>query len=319
MKKITCVENIGSYRWGPLSDRKLEYMKWSRIPDDVPGQKDIQRSFYDRDTDKVIINFFQSGAGGLFLTNCLSLSPSVCSSLSLSQKKELWNRYLDTQGTFWNDLYLNNYSPEVGRSHAETKNLVHDGYFFIHEHEHQNLQQHFEFWSKPNIIYFKNADLFCKIRKLLKNVDGRFAFKSYESLLPDLKKYPTPKSFSDFSRLSIEKQKEYMKVYARKNQDLPAGAYYKEGKRIYIWDTNWYFSETETSTHIKELYDLFELKGFNENLISSFHKKWITKLDEKSGIIKQIPEGQYIKTMKSLLKDTSSWDIPISNFKDLPK
>lgn len=306
--------NLGSHRWDPLSNRELEYIKWDHVPEDIEYQrKELRRSFYDRDYEKVIILFFQSGAGGLFLANCLSLSNSVCSSfIDINEKVELLDKYLDSQGTFWNDLYINNYYPEAFNSDLENRKerIWHtvDGYFFVHEHEAKNIPVHFDFWSNCNMIYFKNPDLFCKIRKLLKNFDGRVGYMSYEPLQPNKKEYPIPSSFSEFFKLSVKEQNELKKAY--KSADLYSGSFLKNKKLFCVWDTNWYFSEEDTVTHIKELYDLFGFSDFNKDAISNYYLKWISKLDELSQ--KGIP-----KDIDKLLNDEKNYDIPISNFKDL--
>jgi len=317
-EEIKCVENIGSYRWSPLSNRKLEYIKWSSgVPEDLHKWRKDDWSFYDREIDKVILLFFQSGAGGLFLANCLSLSSSVCSFLSKTNKIKLWEQYLDTQGTFWNDLYLNNIAPEVCTWHQTRKNYVTDGYFFIYDHEHENIPTHYDFWFNPKMIYFKNADLFCKIRKVLKNIDGEIACASYEPLLPELKEYPIPKSFSEFFSLPIEKQNELKNVYSREMDKIfDSGPYMRNGRSFYIWDTNWFFSQKQTVLHIKELYDLYGFTDFDEEVISRLYRKWMVKLDSKCretrSHMKNIPK------FLSELTDPTNFDTCIWGFECLP-
>lgn len=307
--------NLGSHRWNPLSNRSLEYIKWDHVPENVEyHRKKLKRSFYDRDYEKVIVLFFQSGAGGLFLANCLSLSNSVCSSfVHINEKLELLNKYLDNQGTFWNDLYINNYYPELFQYEDDNQeDLWHttDGYFFIHEHEAKNIPLHLDFWTNCNLIYFKNPDLFCKIRKLLKNFDGKVGYVSYEPLQPNKEEYPIPNSFSEFFKLSNKEKNELKNAY--KSADLYSASFLNNKKLLCVWDTNWYFSEEETVTHIKELYDFFGFSDFNKNAISDYYLKWISKLDELSQ--KGIP-----KNIHQLLCDERNYDIPISNFKDLKK
>ncbi len=306
---------IGSHRWNSNSGRQLEYIKWHGVPDNIEYQrKKLKRSFYDRDYDKVIILFFQSGAGGLFLANCLSLSISVCSSfVHLNEKIELLNKYLNSQGTFWNDLYLNNYYPELFLEQPE-EGVWHttDGYFFVHEHEGKNIPLHLDFWNNASMIYFKNTDLFCKIRKLLKNIDGKAGYISYEPLLPNKEEYPIPHSFSEFFNLSTKEQDDLKNAY--RSADLYSSSFLKNKKPLYVWDTNWYFSEEDTVTHIKELYDLFGFKDFNEKIITSYYRKWISTLDElsKTAIPKML-------NIDELLKDKQNYDVAISNFKDITK
>ena len=62
--------------------------------------------------------------------------------------------------------------------------------------------------------------------------------------------------------------------------------------------------------HIKELYDLFGFKDFNEEAITNYYRKWITTLDELSK--KDLP-----KNIFELLCDKNNFDVPISNFDDL--
>jgi hypothetical protein len=323
MEKIRCIENIGSHRWSIKSGRELEYIKWnsSNVPKDIEYQiKTLERNFYDRDCEKAIILFFQSGAGGLFLSNCLSLSSSVCSTLSVLEKITLWHRYLDINSRrfFWNDLYLSNYSPFLFQSHPTSveRPVVMDGYHFVYDHKYENIDLHLDFWNNGNMIYFKNPDLFCKIRKLLKNIDGKFSYVSYEPLLKTKEQYPIPRSFSEFFNLPVEQQNSLKKAYER--DDVKYEEWSSQLKNLYVWDTNWYFSEQDTVTHVKELYDFFNLKDFNEKLITHFYRKWIDTLDKLSKTsLSQNPLKFNIKTLLTLLNDSSHEDVPIGSFEEL--
>jgi hypothetical protein len=77
-----------------------------------------------------------------------------------------------------------------------------------------------------------------------------------------------------------------------------------------VWDTNWYFSEEDTVSHIKELYDLFGFNDFNVDVVTEFYRKWISKLDEFS--LKEIPND-----IQNLLKDEKNFDKSITSFWDL--
>lgn len=308
MEKIRCIENIGSYRWCVESGRDLEYVKydWDNIPKDLEYEiKILNKNFYDRDSEKAITLFFQSGSGGLFLANCLSLSSSVCSNLSISEKVTLWYKYLDVNSRrfFWNDLYLNNYFPRLFDPNPHSDELVMDGYFFIHEHLPENIDLHLDFWNNGNMIYFKNPDLFCKIRKLLKNIDGRLHYTSYEPVLKTKKEYPIPSSFSEFFSLSTEQQNSLKKAYER--DEVKYEEWGSKLKKLYVWDTNWYFSEEDTVSHVKQLYDFFGLKDFNEKLIITFYRKWIDTLDKLS----KIPLAKF--NIEELLNNSSYGDVPI--------
>jgi len=158
------------------------------------------------------------------------------------------------------------------------------------------------------MIYFKNPDLFCKIRKLLKNIDGRLGYMSYEPLKQTKEQYPIPSSFSEFFKLSKKEQEELKDVY--KSADIYTSSFLKNKKLLYVWDTNWYFSEEDTVTHIKELYDLFGFNDFNKKAIINYYNQWIEKLDELSS--RPIPNN-----LPELIGNKTNYDVPISNFKDL--
>jgi hypothetical protein len=308
MKKI----NLGSHRWNPNSGRKLEYIKWDHVPNDILYQREeLKRSFYDRDYEKVILVFFKSGAGGLFLANCLSLSDSVCSSfLNIDEKMRLIKKYLNTETTFWYDCYVNNYYPEAYMPKSKEKKWhTVDGYFMVHEHEPQNIKHHLDFWTNCSVIYFKNPDLFCKIRKVYKNIDGNFGYVSYEPVLKTISNVPIPNSFEEYFKLS-EKEQDKLKETYKSNENIYSCSFLNNKKLLYVWDTNWYFSEKDVLIHVKELYDLLGFTDFNKRAIKDYYKLWIAKLDQLSK--REIPDN-----LDELLKDESNYDKNISTFDDL--
>ena len=246
---------IGSHRWSVESNRELEYIEWDSLPDDVDEQRDnLKRFFYDRDYENILLIFFKSGAGGLFLSNCLALSDSVGSIfIDIEEKIRFFNKYLESQKVFWNDCYINNTSPEV---HQNNKEYFRKRYHFVYEHNPKYIKHHLKFWSNCNVIYFTNPDLFCKIRQLLKNIDGNLGYISYEKVKEDLDDYPIPKSFKDFFNLPKKTQESLKNAY-KSDENLSTFCFLKNKKLFYVWDTNWYFSEEDTVTHIRELYDLF--------------------------------------------------------------
>lgn len=309
---VTPDTRVGSHRWNEKSGRNLEYIKWGGVPEDIEYQRlRMGRSFFNRDDKKVTIFFWQSGAGGLFLSNCLALSPSVCSNFSTTQEKiDFWNKFLKDKGNFWKDLYIQNYCPEIFSHHPSDLDV--EGYFFVYGHEDKDLPEHLHFWSNATVIYFKNPDLFCKIRKLLKNFKGTLGFMSYEPLMDTLKDYPIPISFSAFKKFPKKEQEEYKKAYECEYLVGATGAYTQGTRSLYVWDTNWFFSEAQTVNHVKEIYDMMGLEGFDKKLIGSFYRKWFNKLDKLS---QEVPEK--LKNMKTLLKNEKEYDNPVSQPIDL--
>lgn len=310
--------NLGSHRWNECSNRKLEYLTWDKIPDDIEYQREVlKRSFYDRDNDKVVLLFFKSGAGGLFLANALSLSSKVNSSfLNIKEKIKLLYEYLENQNRlFWNDLYINNYYPDVYEQYLEkdeTKYHTTDGYFFVHEHEPENIKEHLKFWTNCNIIYFTNTDLFCRVRKLLKNIDGVVGYMSYESLVSS-KKCLIPSSISEVIKLpEKEKQKLFKEYKSKYGDNLYPSSFLHNKALFYPWDTNWYFSEKETIDHIEELYYLMGMEDFNKQVVTFYYRKWISKLDELSK--RPFPNKE---ELYNALMDTSTLDRPISSLENI--
>ena len=131
------------------------------------------------------------------------------------------------------------------------------------------------------IIYFKNSNLFANIRK--------YPFWFWWS--GGCYNYEKPINKETFLQF-IERPQEH-KQYAMDKLDdkiqINSFCNLDSKRTFYVWDTNWYFSEKDTITHIKELYEILSLSGFNEDAISKYYNVWIkTMSDLKTKALNEI-------------------------------
>jgi len=211
-------------------------------------------------TDKVIIMYYPVGAGGLFLNNCLNLSNDIScfDTNNIQEKLQLLISETKSQGIIWDD-------PSLESTSAKQYNI-------LLNHPYPSLKkclsEDLKSWSNCNkIIYFKNSKLFVELRSC--NLNEKDIFEKKKLKMSPLEfvnsseeiKYKLINQFND---------KEQLYSYCSSNT-----------KRVfYVWDTGWYFSLNETLIHIKELYDILNLSGFNSDVISEYYKVWINKIDQ---------------------------------------
>jgi len=289
MQKGQKMVRVGSHTWDnrvgvyvPVYEENVDY-----APDVRGNFKLFKRSFYNRDYPNVILIYWKSGAGGLFLANCLSLSNRVISTFETQEEKiEFLEKYIDDQNLFWNDCYLNNITAEIQFDEKWHKNR----YFMVYDHDPNNIPNHLKFWSNLNVIYFKNPDLFVKMRRVLKNFGGNIIHTSYEEVLPTCALYPIPRTFEEYYSLSVEEKKNIHNFY-KSNEDFGSQCYLNNKKLFYVWDTNWYFSKKLTLKYVKHLYQCYQFDDYNEEYISRYYDKWFSKIREIKR--KPIPRNIY--------------------------
>ena len=273
------MSKIFSYLW---SSNGVEY----KLVDEEEIKNDKERiySYINPDYKNVLFIYYKSGAGGLFLANCLALSECVYTLYpDLKSKVEFLNNSLDKQVLFWNDVYLIPPIVEYDTPKDQHKNK----YTIIFDHDPKNLKIHLKHWNNLDVIYFTNPDLFCKIRRVLKNYNGTLVKDSVEPI----KQYDEkiiPSSISEFKSLKKDKQNKIKKIFSS-NENINPFCFLKNKKLFYVWDTNWYFSEECSIIKIKQLYEYLNFPDFNENVVRSYYRKWISTLDELRS--KEIPDN----------------------------
>ncbi len=289
------MKKIFSYLW---SSHGVEY----KLTDEHEIKNDKERiySYINPDYKNVLFIYYKSGAGGLFLANCLALSEQVYTLHStLDSKIEYLNNSLEKQELFWNDVYL---IPPI--IEYDTPEHVHKNrYTIIFDHDPKNIKLHLKHWNNLDVIYFTNPDLFCKVRRLLKNYDGVFVKDSVE-YIKDCDEKMIPSSINGFSSLEKEKQIKLKNIF-KSGENLNNFCFLKNKKLFYVWDTNWYFSEDCTIMQIKELYEHLNFPDFHEDVVRSYYKKWILKLDDLRS--KEIPTD-----FTSIINDEKYYDKSIA-------
>jgi hypothetical protein len=214
------------------------------------------------DTNKVIIMYYPVGAGGLFLHNCLNFSDDIncLDSNNIQEKLQLLISKTKSQGIIWNDPSL------------ESSDFSEKQYNILLNHPDPSLKkclsEDLKSWVNCNkIIYFKNSELFVKLRSC--NLNEKDIFEKNKIKMSPLQ----------FINMSEEKKYKLM-CHFNDNNQLYSQCSLGNKRVFYVWDTNWYFSLNEILIHIKELYDILNLSGFNSDVISEYYKVWIDKIDE---------------------------------------
>jgi hypothetical protein len=214
------------------------------------------------DTSKVIIMYYPVGAGGLFLNNCLNFSDDIsCFNCNnIQEKLQLLISTTKSQSIIWNDPSL------------ESSDCSGNQYNILTNHPYPSLKKRLsedlKSWVNCNkIIYFKNSELFVKLRSC--NLNEKDIFEKNKIKMSPLQ----------FINMSEEKKYKLMCHFNDNNQSY-SQCVLSNKKLFYVWDTNWYFSLNEILIHIKELYDILNLSGFNSDVISEYYKVWIDKIDE---------------------------------------
>lgn len=289
------MSKIVSYLW---NSNGVEYNLVTK--NDIQKDKDRIYSYINPDYKNAILFYWKSGAGGLFLVNCLALSEKVHTLYKdLQSKVDFLNKSLDEQNLFWSDIYL---TPSIVE--YDTPEYIHNGkYTIIFDHDPKNVKLHLKHWNNLDVIYFINPDLFCKIRRLLKNHDGTLTKYSCEKIKNYNEKI-IPKFISDFNSLSVSIQNKLKNIFSSE-ETINSFCFLKNKRLFYVWDTNWYFSEECTIMKVKEIYEYLNFSDFNEDIIRCYYRKWISKLDE-------LKHNEIPNNINLILNDKKYYDKPIS-------
>lgn len=241
---------------------------------------------------------YSDGAGGNFLLNCLFFSDDFsCIGMSLSKldyasKIEKINdvKQFYKLTKFIKFQELNSIEEKLNYIISQTKSQVVwadprltkkvqppevEEYNFILDGPTQDEIKSHELKIFPNyktIIYFKNSKLFVQLRKYNEWCWWHtWRNSEHDSII-------TQDTLLKF----IERPQKYKEITIDKfNDTVQINSYCDLNSKatLYVWDTNWYFSEKNTITHIKELYEMLQLSGFDENSISRYYNVWIKTMN----------------------------------------
>lgn len=218
-------------------------------------------------TDNIIIVCYPPNAGGKFLINCLGLSDnavfqSSCLAdmqlnLSFSQSDKI--NYLTSQlnkiTNKWNDLNLG------CRQLFGIENYT---YFTILP---ENLK----------------LGAFNPIISKLSHTNIKFFLVAHSTTTLDryLNIWPNAKIiiFDNCTKfINYRSRSTYTLIELRTNKYRNTIKKYAD--HATYWDTNQYFSESDTINGIKKLYELYNLNNFNTKIIEQYYRSWISKLVE---------------------------------------
>ena len=257
-------------------------------------------------TDKLILIYYPSGAGGKFLKNSLGLSDfSVFQSSTLADdqingkfskldKINYLINELDNMHDKWNDLNLGcwelagpaaagvaslkimNLNDNI-RQYFEFFKVIEDltnknYYFFLGCHDITELAKTANFWPNAKIIEFINYGPFQeKYRKINDNNYSIVKGSDWP------KKFP---SIDEYLNLDKNIQEEIITYY-------PGFEYFKnnssQAKRvIFQWDTENYMSYDKTLRDFKELCSILKLHDIDFNSFELYYRRWVDKLCELS-------------------------------------
>jgi len=204
-----------------------------------------------------VIVCYPGGAGGKFLINSLGLSRSavfqdinlanaqLAGNLTSQDKFNYLINELNNVTTYWNDLNLGcGYITGINPQQFIEKNL----YLFLVAHNSQIMDQRISQWPNAKFIVFKNATEFILSRK------NTYFFKDV--------------TVPNNSKTDIELIQRSIILRTKRLNN------------VIWWDTNWYFSESNTLDNIENVYVELGLSDFNREFVKEYYNQWINKLEE---------------------------------------
>ena len=243
----------------------------------------LAMSSNDYNSDKNIIINYTGGSGGHFLKNCLYFNDSssciptpdtnisVLSVATLDNIEEKLNYIIsETEDqSIWIDPRIH-----LNCKVQDHKILIITAHFGgIEDTLLEGLQI---YPNHKTIIYYKNTKLF----KSLREYSGVYWWDVDKSMWDvDKSILRSKQTILQFIKKSQETKKKLIDSYNDEDQ-VYSHCYIDSKITFYVWDTNWYFSEKDTITHIKELYEILSLSGFNEDAISKYYNVWIKTMSD---------------------------------------
>jgi len=268
-------------------------------------------------SNKIIIVCFPEGAGGKFLINCLGLSNSCVfqhaelanlqldGNFTLQDKLAYLHDKLNNMTEIWNDLdlhtpylfginageHMNKSTVDISyNSIIETITNLNQHYLFITSHEIEYAESCINIWPNAQIILFENAKKFISGRTFKDTIKST-TFDNWSAIRGEDWPIDPPKSTQELESLPLdvinELKTNFGNPYVHYYSELSRSQYKikkqeefkrKHIKNIMVWNTDWYFSLTDTLTEIGNLYNKLNLSGYDPIAISSYYDSWASKL-----------------------------------------
>jgi hypothetical protein len=261
----------------------------------------VQGNFYN--SSQHIITYYSPGSGGNFLLNCFYFSDDIsCVGVDFCEFflnkidiNEIVMNIVNDVKVNYSEIYefkdfvtvtkFNTVKEKLNYAISKTKSQItwtdpgldlnfdeepKYNFYVSHLSMKETINSELKIWPNcKTIIHFKNTRLFKNIRKY----PSCFWWSSSDDT------YKEKKTLLQF----IEQPQENKQCVMDKLNDeiqINSVCSLDSKKTFYVWDTNWYFSEKDTLTHIKELYEILSLSGFNEDAISKYYNVWIKTMSD---------------------------------------
>lgn len=271
-------------------------------------------------TSNIVIVCYPASAGGKFLINCLGLSNDAVFQDSKLAEKQLNGEFSQedkiqflaarltdaSTNCRWTDLGLgctelfgipnqvttDHYAETIQQSaaHLDVIDTLSnsDKKFFIVAHGLKMLDAHLGMWPNAKVIYFYNCQKFINFRakKNAQKIWDSLKGSSWPELAP-----ASLNAYKETTSLNIQNE-----IKARNCENALILAYKEDQLRTFIndaqdkykhkvsdaiyWDTDNYFSDSDTITHLKSIYSNLQLGNFNELAIQQYYQHWIKTLTE---------------------------------------
>lgn len=278
-KVHVCRDIVFKYRGLHLVLISSVITRWARSLLQSDSNFSLSNNYNKYNIDKDVIITYQGGSGGHFLLNCLYLNDSSsCTTPPFFTTSKCTDILVSTLDNI--EEKLNYIISRTEDQHIWTDPRIELNYK-VQDHKIMITAEHLggiedileELQIYPNykykiIIYYKNTKLFKYLRE----------YEKY-SPWPVVGMVTVKQTILQFIKKPQETKKKLIDLYNDKDQ-VYSHCYIDSKITFYVWDTNWYFSERDTIDHIKELYELLSLPGFDENAISKYYNVWIKTLDD---------------------------------------
>ena len=239
-------------------------------------------------SDKVIIVYYPSGAGGNFLHNALALSknavPQNSSFVGLTHEEKI-KRILESAnefdfhtgviGMFGFYIYsIPDYKLKTLEFGKEFTSITFSNkYWFINAHTDLHLEKCKYLFPNCRIISFYNYEDFCKSRGYNHKVQIYY-YNEYTKYAGDDWEDVEFSAMSEFQQQEIETRFPELLLICKNKEKL-----LKDIPGDFFFDTSCYFKQESTINAVKKLYTELKLDDFDEKLVIQLYIKWQERLN----------------------------------------
>ena len=252
---------------------------------------------------KIIVGH-HPGDGANFLISCLSISDDIYYRGFTKKEKvlhflsQIYNKDIKwSDPSMWTCCFADGISRTENYNFYLSENIDKKFIFKLEYNFNEKIKINKFISQESFLILFENPIIFFSLRNFFDEFGNSNLF-SYEISCYPFGFYPKDDLLNGLSvgqyfdldkdyKLSLEEKynRSIFEIVRKTN------VYYKTHLEIenqiqsfkkqcdYIWNVNWYLSETDTLHNIKNLYDILGLSGYDEKIIKIMYEKWIDKIN----------------------------------------